>query len=277
VFAVCQSSEIFWLSDDEIVQINETVRKTADRIAQNGGRRMQIVSSGHIYDDIGAQAELFSRMLETGGTDALVLITNHMDPKNEGDDVWIKNAQALLKRLPSDVKLGLYECPYPYKRLLTPRLLQWAVETERFAFLKDTCCDVDMLAARCAQLQGTSLGLYNANCQTLLHSLRHGAMGYSGIMCNFHPALYVWLCENFEKDPQTAQEVQQFMTLSGFTENGLPYPLSAKYHLTLCGLDTVNYARNVASDRMTEYVRHCMRQMKEASDRLEQRLGISLA
>ncbi len=35
------------------------------------------------------------------------------------------------------------------KRLLSPELLKWCAETEKFAFLKDTCCDLDQLEAKC--------------------------------------------------------------------------------------------------------------------------------
>ncbi len=30
--------------------------------------------------------------------------------------------------------------------------------------------------------------------------------GYSGVMANFHPDLYVWLCKNYKKQPEKAQE-----------------------------------------------------------------------
>ena len=33
----------------------------------------------------------------------------------------------------------------------------------------------------------------------ILDSMKAGGDGYCGIMCNFHPKLYSWLGENFEK------------------------------------------------------------------------------
>ena len=119
IFAVCQSSEIFQLSLEERAAINETVWNTVQKIAAEGGRRMTVVSSGHVSDSIDDQARELCRIAETG-TDALILITNRLDLNQEGDDVWIANAERLLAQLPADVALGLYECPYPYKRLLTP-------------------------------------------------------------------------------------------------------------------------------------------------------------
>ena len=93
-------------------------------------------------------------------------------------------------------------------------------------------------------------------------------------MCNFHPKLYAWLGRNFEKQPETADLVQAVIGTFGFTEGGLPYPLTAKYHMTLCGIPTVNYARNRKAEELTDYARSCMRQMKLATDALERKLGI---
>ncbi len=75
------------------------------------------MSSGHTSDTLEAHAEELNAIYESG-TDALILITNRLDPDNEGDDVFIENAEKLLKLLPEDAKLGLYECPHPYKRLV---------------------------------------------------------------------------------------------------------------------------------------------------------------
>jgi 4-hydroxy-tetrahydrodipicolinate synthase len=273
IFAVCQSSEIFYLSEEELVAINRTVWETVQEIAAEGGRKMTVVSSGHVASDIDAQAKTLCRIAQSG-TDALILITNRLDLHNEGDDVWIANAEKLLTRLPADVKLGLYECPHPYKRLLTPRILRWCIETGRFAFIKDTCCDVATMKERCEILKGSGIRLFNANCQTLSASMKNGSAGYCGIMCNFHPELYVWLCENFEKDHERVEKLQQFLTLCGFTENGLPYPLTAKHHMGLSGIPTENYARNVNPRALTDYAKFCVEQMKAAADDWKKKLGL---
>jgi 4-hydroxy-tetrahydrodipicolinate synthase len=153
--------------------------------------------------------------------------------------------------------------------LVTRKILDWCKETGRFYYMKDTCCDAAEIARRCTQLEGSTLKLYNANCQTLLETVRNGAAGYCGIMCNFHPRLYAWLGENFEKEPEKAELIQSFIGTFGFTEVGLPYPLTAKYHMNLCGIPTENIARNRKSEELTDYARGCMKQMKLASDHLE--------
>lgn len=268
IFAVCQSSEIFYLSLEERVELNRIVYKRAKELEQKGNRKFVVVSSGHVSDSFEEQAKELNAIYESG-TDALILITNRLDPDNQGDDVFIANAERLIKELPKEAKLGLYECPYPYKRLVTPKILDWCLKTGRFYYMKDTCCDAELIKERSAQLKGSDFKLLNANCQTLLESMRNGADGYCGIMCNFHPALYSWLGKNYDKEPQKADLVQSVIGTFGFTEVGLPYPLTAKYHMNLCGIPTENIARNRKSEELTDYGKSCMKQMKTATDYLE--------
>ena len=56
--------------------------------------------------------------------------------------------------------------------------------------------------------------------------------------------------------------------------SSLPYPLTAKYHMNLCGIKTENIARNRKSDELTEYAKSCVRQMKYATDKLEEWLEV---
>lgn len=268
IFAVCQSSEIFYLTLEERVELNRRVYKKAKAFDEN----FLVVSSGHVSDTIEEQAKELNAIYESG-TDALILITNRLDINNEGDDVFIANAEKLIAKLPKEAKLGFYECPYPYKRLVTPKILDWCLSTGRFYYMKDTCCDADMIAERVKQLKGSHFKLLNANCQTLLESMRGGADGYCGIMCNFHPRLYSWLGKNFET-PE-ADYVQAITGTFGFTEAGLPYPLTAKYHMTLCGIETENVARNRNACELTEYAKSCIKQMKLATDALEKKLFTS--
>lgn len=262
IFAICQSSEIFYLSVEERAKLNRAVYEKAKKLEAEYGRGITVVSSGHIANSIQEQAYELNKVVESG-TDALILITNRLDINNEGDDVFIKNAKKLIESLPGDVDLGFYECPYPYKRLVTPKILDWCLDTGRFKFMKDTCCDATLIKERLEQLKGSEFKLLNANCQTLLESLKAGGAGYCGIMANFHPELYVWLCENYKKEPEKAEKLQNLLGIVGFTENGLPYPLTAKYHMCLEGISTENIARNRKSEELTDYAKNCTKQMRE--------------
>ena len=271
IFAICQSSEIFYLTLEEKVKINSLVYKKAKEIEKRTGEKFTIVSSGHTSDSIEEQIVELNAVIKSG-TDALILITNRLAKEDEDDEVWIKNAETVLKSLPEGVCLGLYECPYPYKRLVTKKGLEWCVSTGRFYFMKDTCCDAKKIENRLQILKGSSFALLNANCQTLLASIRAGGKGYCGIMSNFHPRLYGWLCAN--PYHEKAELVQSVLAMLGFTEVGLPYPLTAKYSMTLCGNTTENIARNRPSSALTDYARDNIKQMKLLTDTLEKELGL---
>lgn len=271
IFAICQSSEIFFLTLEERIALNRAVYKRAKELEKSGDRPFVVVSSGHVSDSHEDQVRELNAVYESG-TDALILITNRLDPSNEGDDVFISNLKRLISELPKDARLGLYECPYPYKRLVTPKILDYCLSTGRFDYMKDTCCDAAMIKERCEQVKGSSFKLLNANCQTLLETMRNGAHGYCGIMCNFHPKLYSWLGKNYNS-PE-ADTVQALTGTIGFMEVGLPYPLTAKYHMNLNGIPTENISRVRKSEDLTDYGRLCMDNMKLLTDDLERRLGL---
>ena len=272
IFAVCQSSEIFYLTLEERVELNRRVYARAKALEKSGNRRFTVVSSGHVADTIEGQIEELNAIC-AAGTDALIFITNRLDPNNEGDDVFIQNAEKLIAALPQDVPLGFYECPYPYKRLVTPKILEWCMSTGRFAYMKDTCCDAALMKERCAQLEGSGFKLLNANCQTLLESMRGGAYGYCGVMANFHPALYAHLCRIFEEKPEEADELQALLCMAGFTES-LQYPLTAKYNMCLNGMETCLTARSRPGEELTEYGKSCVRQMRLLCDGAAEKLGL---
>ncbi|MDF2615556.1 MAG: Dihydrodipicolinate synthetase family [Sedimentibacter sp.] len=220
LFAACQSSEIFKLSLEEKVKISEITVRISDG-------RVPVIASGHTADSLEEQAREIAAIAKTG-VEAVVLITNRLAKEHESDDVWIDNFHKLMNMTDPEIKLGFYECPFPYKRLMTRKLIEESIKTGRFHFLKDTCCDAEQIREKLKILKGTDLKLYNANATLLLESLRDGATGYSGVMASFHPELYVWLCENYMKTE--ADEVQDVLTMCSIIERQL-YPVNAKYHL----------------------------------------------
>lgn len=273
IFAVCQSSEIFFLTLEERVNIGKTVVEKAKALASVDKSRkpMKIVVSGHISDSFDDQAEELNAMANVGA-DALILITNRMDIENTTDEKWVADLHKLIEKIPANMPLGVYECPKPYKRLLTKKMLEACKATGRFAFIKDTCCDAAMIKERIEILKGSDIGLYNANAQTFLETLRAGADGYCGVMANFHPEIYKWLFDNADK--KEAELVQAFVCMTAFTES-LAYPATAKYYLN--AYENINIeplSRAVDCNLITEYQKSCLAQMKTLGDFLKKQIGI---
>ena len=221
LFADCQSSEMFFLSLEERVKIGEFVKKHADG-------RVPVVTSGHISDSLEDQAKELTAIAGTGA-DAVILLTNRLAKENESDEVWLENLKKLLEMIPKDVPLGFYECPYPYKRIISPELLKWCADTGRFYFIIDTSCDIDNMKAEVEVSKGTNLKLFNANTSTLLETLELGASGYSGVMANFHPELYVKLCNIYKENPSKARKIADFLTVASLIERQV-YPVNAKFY-----------------------------------------------
>lgn len=277
VFAVCQSSELFQLTLQERVEILKVIVEEADNIAMSKmKKRMTIIASGHTSDDIAEQAEELIAMHESGA-EAVIWISNRLDIENISDEAWISDACKLLELLPEDIPLGVYECPTPYKRLMSDDMLKWCRDTKRFYFMKDTSCNNNTIARRIQMLKDSSLNLYNANAQTFLESLKCGGSGYCGIMANFHPKLYVWLYRNFHVDPQKAELVGALLSIMSFTE-ALSYPLTAKYYLNTFENTAMEVTSRVRDDNsFSDYDALVMEQMKLLADHAEVLLGLDVS
>ncbi len=263
IFAVCQSSEMFFLSLEERIQL---AKRVIDRV--NG--RISVVVGGHISNGIKEQAEEINALGQTGA-DAVVWITNRLDIGCDGDEVWLQNAEKLLPLIDQHIMLGTYECPMPYKRLLTPKIIDWCIQTKRFGFLKDTCCDPVALKARQKQFEGTEMLLYNANQQTLLETLRDGCAGYCGIMANFVPKSISWLCHNYNHPK--AETVANILSMMAFTE-GAPYPVTAKRFLNDYGhVAMAPDSRAARKNMMTPYLELMLSQINQLDNALQEMIG----
>ena len=226
LFAVCQSSEMFYLSKEEREELTRFIKKIS-----NG--RVPVISSGHISYSLHDQIQELNGIAEAGA-DAVILLSNRLAAANESDEILIERLKSIMNELPEDLPLGFYECPYPYKRILSPKVVEFCAGSGRFYFLKDTCC---------------------------------GAAGYSGVMANFHPALYAWLLKNWEKEPGKAEYLQDILTPCSFIELK-NYPLSAKTYLAKeIGLSIKARTRKNTADYISETELSELRQIKELSDR----------
>lgn len=258
LFAVCQSSEMFHLTLEERVAVAKAV------VAYAKGR-VPVIASGHISDGEAEQVEEVNAIAATG-VDAVILITNRFAAEGESDELWMERCEQFLQKINPDVPLGFYECPYPYKRLISTENLRKCAETGRFHFLKDTCCDLALIKERLEVIKGTALKLYNANTSTLLDSLRCGAEGFSGVMANFHPELYAYLYAHQEDENITY--LQDFLTIASLIERQY-YPVNAKYHLQHCeGLAVDTYSRKQDDTGLTETFRKEVEMLNELARRV---------
>jgi 4-hydroxy-tetrahydrodipicolinate synthase len=263
LFAVCQSSEMFFLSLAERVGLAAFVKRHAS---------IPVIASGHVSFAPDEQAEELKRMADTG-IDALILLTNRFAQEGAPPESWREAFCDLLPRLDPAIPLGFYECPQPYKHLLREEELSLCISAKRFRFIKDTCCNIETIRRRTAILAGSGVGLYNANTSTLLESYRAGAAGFSGVMANFHPELYVRLSQVWESDPQQAELLQAVLSCCSQIEKQW-YPVNAKYHLTQAGLPMGIYTRTKSHYQLSPLFQYEVKQMDAMVTWVKKQLGI---
>ncbi|MFD1140654.1 dihydrodipicolinate synthase family protein [Larkinella insperata] len=227
-FANCLSSEMYLLTNQERIDLTRHVVKHV-------GRKAAVVSTGSFGDTLEEKADFAKKIYDTGAR-GVILISSHFALANESDAVLEKNFERFLS-LTNDIKVGTYECPVPYKRLLAPDVFRSLVSDKRLIYHKDTSEDIKNIEAKLALARGTQLEFYNAHTATAAESLQKGAKGMSPISGNFYPEIHSWLCQ-YANDPAKSAEVNWIQAEITRTEPIISkyYPLSSKYFLKKRGL-----------------------------------------
>lgn len=233
LFTVCGSGEMFELDNEERVEM-------ARYVVRRVNHRIPVIATATFVYSVTEQADFIKKIYDIG-VDAVICLANHFARENEGEKQWQEWALQIVEKT-ENIPLGIYECPLPYKRLVSPLSLELIKNSGRFLWLKETSEDIGLLKRKLNIVKGSSLKIFNAYAASLLESLQNGAAGYCGIATNFYPELFRWLCLNYEKDVQTAQELQNFISeAQGVVDH--KYLSSAKQFLRLSGLNISTVTR----------------------------------
>ncbi|MDA8631480.1 dihydrodipicolinate synthase family protein [Litoricolaceae bacterium] len=244
LFAVCQSSEMLQLDLSEREQLARFTVEVVDG-------RVPVIASGHVGETLAEQITELTQMVSTG-IDCLVFVTNRLDPDHLGSEQLFKNVETLTKELPANVCFGLYECPVPFRRLLSDEEIIYFAEDPRFVVLKDVSCDLDTVRRRVELTKSANLVISNANATIAFEAMKAGASGFCGVFNNFHPDLYRWLQDEGEIHTEFAIELSRFLVLSAVTE-GMGYPKLAKIFHQRLGTIRSSYSRAVPEDILKKY------------------------
>jgi len=205
-----------------------------------------VIASGHVGVTLEEQIIELTKIATTG-IDCLVFVTNRLDPDNLGSEHLFKTIETLKKELPTDLPLGLYECPAPYRRLLSDDEIVYFAQDPRFVILKDVSCDIKTVRRRLELTKNSSLVISNANAAIAFEAIKSGASGFCGVFNNFHPDLYRWLQDEGEIHTELADELARFLVLSAATE-GMGYPKLAKAYHQRLGTILSSFSRAVPED-----------------------------
>ena len=267
LFANCLSSEMFELSPAEMLQMVRHIVQVADG-------SVPVVATGTFAGTIAEQAA-FVKQVYDQGVEAVIVTTGLMAGEHASEAEFNQCIFELLD-LTEDVPLGFYECPVPFKRVLSPAQLCLFVETGRVIYHKDTSLDIGQVRKKnelTARFE--KFGLYDAYMEHAVDSLGSGSAGLSCIQGNFFPELVVWLCKNYHVPELKAEVnlVQQFFTdeMDVMHQN---YPIIAKYYLQSQGLGISTFTRRAAGGVLTAAVIQAVDALGGRYNRLKKQLDI---
>lgn len=240
LFANCLSSEMYSITDDERLALTRAV-------VEHVNGRVPVVATGSFGSTIEDKADFTKRIYDTG-VESVVLITSHYAAVEDNDDVLLKNFEKMLS-LTGNIPLGLYECPAPYKRLISPGMLKTLVATNRMFYHKDTCCNVAQVEEKLDAIKNTSMQFFDAHTPHGVSSMKAGAAGMSSISGNFYPEMLVWLCNHVDdasKQEDIAWLQEELTKVDPLIH--IAYPISAKYFLHSRGLPIEVASRSYVHD-----------------------------
>ncbi|MBN9381198.1 MAG: dihydrodipicolinate synthase family protein [Chitinophagaceae bacterium] len=238
LFANCLSSEMYSISEDERLALTRHIVRYVDG-------RVPVVATGSFGLTLEDKADFTKRIYNTG-VNAVILITGHYANVDDPDEVLIRNFSRMFQ-LTDNIPLGLYECPAPYKRILSPEVFKTVLESKRIIYHKDTSIDPQKVKAKLEIAQSVNsrrFEFYDAHSPNAVTSLRAGARGMSSIAGNFYPEILVWMCDH-AADPSFREEAEWLQSELSAVDPliHVAYPMSAKYFLRKRGLPVRTISR----------------------------------
>jgi 4-hydroxy-tetrahydrodipicolinate synthase len=237
-FANCLSSEMYSISEDERLELTAFVVKYI-----NG--RLPVVATASFGFTIEDKAEFTKKIYDTG-INAAIMITGHFAKVDGSDETLLQNFDKMFG-LTGNIPLGTYECPAPYKRILTAEVFGQLLKANRLVYHKDTSILLESVRAKIALVKNSNLEFYDAHTPNATASLQMGAKGMSSISGNFYPEILVWLCDN-ALNPARQDDVAWIQSELTSVDPIIhqAYPMSAKYFLQKRGLPVRTISRTYA-------------------------------
>lgn len=266
LFANCLSSEMFELTEAERLSVTEHVIKAA-------AGAVPVFSTGTFAGTPEQQSDFMKRVYGLG-VKAVIVINSVLAGEQEPDQTLDERVFQLIDRTPG-VPLGFYECPVPYKRILSAAQLRSYAQTGRVVYYKDTSLSLASIKEKVAAVTDfPTLELYDAYMVNAVASLRAGCTGLSCIQGNYSPELIAWLVEHVDEPAcrEQVERVQRYLVASMEVMHDV-YPVAAKYFLQQKGLPIDTYTRRKVG-RLTGLQQQRLDRLAGEQERLLQELNI---
>ncbi len=263
LFTNCYSTEMYKLSQEERIAI-------AKHIVSYVNGKVPVVAVGTFAETTGENVDMIKQMYDTG-VDAVIMVSSIIVKENESDDIFCNRLETILSQT-EHIPLGIYECPVPYKRIVSPVIYQRLLSSGRITYHKDTSCNMDSVRSKLNVIKDTTIKFYEAHMPHAIASLKLGASGISAIAGNYYPEVLNWICRNYNDSDK--QEDIKFMEAEFVRVDHLiheAYPVSAKYILQLRGLNITSKSRwyiNALTEEQRQNIRGLLETFYQWCDRL---------
>jgi 4-hydroxy-tetrahydrodipicolinate synthase len=246
LFALGSSSEFLDLTDAERHEI-------ARRAAEACKGRIPLVCVGNFGATLEEQAASMTQVYEYG-VEVAIASTSILPDAADLDGQLLRLAEL------TEIPLGIYECPIPEHRVLSPAQVHRLAESGRFFFLKDTCRDMVPFSAKLAFARETALKIYQANLKILIPSLDAGCHGFCGVVPIVAPELSRQVCEVDTYCVEMREHAHDRLMQLQSALTAHSYPASAKYILQHRGLHLSTRCRRVKPEAFSRADRDALDQ-----------------
>ncbi|HWB54782.1 MAG TPA: dihydrodipicolinate synthase family protein [Tepidisphaeraceae bacterium] len=221
IFALCLSSEMFFLTPEERIAIVRAAVKRCNGI-------VPVIAVGSMGNDLDDHVR-FSLQLVDEGVDAVMLtIPEFCESAADLRDYYLRMAD----RLP--VMLGLYECPVPKRRTLPLDLVRELARTERFGPYKETSGRLNEIVDKATSSSGTQLSVMLGNSAWFADAAGSGIGGLMAIVVNVLPRLCVQIWKAINNGAAAQADHDILCVAESLIR--LEYPLTAQHVLARQGL-----------------------------------------
>ncbi|VAX24293.1 hypothetical protein MNBD_IGNAVI01-2634, partial [hydrothermal vent metagenome] len=178
VYANCQSSEMFELTDDERLLLITEALKVVDR-------KFPVVATGNFGNNIDEHIEFIKKVADTGAEIVMLTVPTFHNTDEELEKYYLTIVEK------TDAKLGIYECPVPRSYNLGLGLVKVLADSGRFFAYKETSCNIDRIKKLIEITSDTNLAYLQANVPYMLEAVKLGAPGSMNIAANWIPDLEI--------------------------------------------------------------------------------------
>ncbi|MBK7106901.1 MAG: dihydrodipicolinate synthase family protein [Ignavibacteriae bacterium] len=229
IYANCQSSEMYELTEDERLKLISDAVKVV-----NG--KIPVVGTGNFGKNLDEHIEFIKKVSDTGVEIVMLTIPEYLNTDEELEKYYLTIAEK------TNIKLGIYECPVPRRYYLGIDLIKKIANTGRYFAYKETSCDLQKINSITEITNNTNFAHLQANVPYMLESVRNGTPGSMNIAANWLPDLVVEVYENgLAKNPK-ADVLNQVLCGMEMVQRSV-HPMGVKFLISKRGVPIKPFTR----------------------------------